>query len=138
MLPYLHYPQLLGILLRMLNEGSAIVRREVMKTLGIIGALDPHTHKVNLAELQGEGKLEREGVRPQFPSNKNMGDAGACAVVRAGRLGGGLAAAAPGLRPRQLLSSTALPRSPRCCSKRDAGGGPGAGSAAVSWASHRL
>ena len=24
--------------------------------------------QVNLAELQGEGKLEREGVRPQFPN----------------------------------------------------------------------
>ena len=38
---------------------------EVLKVLGIIGALDPHTHKTNQADLQGEGKLEREGVRPQ-------------------------------------------------------------------------
>lgn len=45
--------------------------------LGIIGALDPHTHKVNLAELQGEGKLEREGVRPQFP-NKQPQELGEC------------------------------------------------------------
>jgi len=37
------------------------------QALGIIGALDPHTHKVNQADLQGEGKLEREGVRPQRP-----------------------------------------------------------------------
>ncbi|BDA44527.1 Serine/threonine-protein kinase TOR [Coccomyxa sp. Obi] len=67
MTPYIEYPQLLGVLLRMLNEGegSHHVRREVLKTLGIIGALDPHTHKVNQADLQGEGKLEREGVRPQ-------------------------------------------------------------------------
>ena len=36
-----------------------------MQVLGIIGALDPHTHKTNQADLQGEGKLEREGVRPQ-------------------------------------------------------------------------
>jgi hypothetical protein len=36
-----------------------------VQVLGIIGALDPHTHKVNQADLQGEGKLEREGVRPQ-------------------------------------------------------------------------
>lgn len=66
--PYLEYPQLLGVLLRMLSEGGAAVRREVIKVLGIVGALDPHTHKLNLAELQGEGRLEREGVRPQFPS----------------------------------------------------------------------
>lgn len=31
---------------------------------GIIGALDPYTHKVNTASLSGEGKLELEGVRP--------------------------------------------------------------------------
>ena len=36
-----------------------------MQVLGIIGALDPHTHKTNQADLQGEGKLEAEGVRPQ-------------------------------------------------------------------------
>ena len=37
------------------------------QVLGIIGALDPHTHKLNQADLQGEGKLEAEGVRPQRP-----------------------------------------------------------------------
>lgn len=36
-----------------------------MQVLGIVGALDPHTHKVNQANIQGEGKLEAEGVRPQ-------------------------------------------------------------------------
>ena len=67
MSPYLEYPQLLSVLLRMLNEGegSPHVRREVLKVLGIVGALDPHTHKTNQADLQGEGKLEQEGVRPQ-------------------------------------------------------------------------
>ncbi|EFJ44271.1 target of rapamycin, growth-regulatory PI3K-like protein kinase [Volvox carteri f. nagariensis] len=62
--PYLEYPQLLSVLLRMLHEGHAAQRREVIKVLGIIGALDPHTHKVNQASLSGEGKLEKEGVRP--------------------------------------------------------------------------
>ena len=51
-MPYLEYPQLLGVLLRMLSEGTPVVRREVMKVLGIIGALDPHTHKVG---AQGGG-----------------------------------------------------------------------------------
>lgn len=37
--------------------------------LGIIGALDPHTHKMNQAKLSGEGKLEEEGVRPQRPEH---------------------------------------------------------------------
>lgn len=72
-LPYLEYPQLLGILLRMLGEGNIIDRREVSRVLGVIGALDPHMHKLNLAELQGEGKLEREGVRPQFPGKQPTG-----------------------------------------------------------------
>ena len=36
-----------------------------MQVLGVIGALDPHKHKTNQADLQGEGKLEAEGVRPQ-------------------------------------------------------------------------
>lgn len=63
--PYMEYPQLLGMLLHMLSEGSPLARMEVLKVLGIVGALDPHTHKVNQANIQGEGKLEREGVRPQ-------------------------------------------------------------------------
>ena len=29
--PYLEYPQLLGVLLRMLNEGAPAVRQEVLK-----------------------------------------------------------------------------------------------------------
>lgn len=63
--PFRDYPVLLDVLLRMMGEGGVTVRREVMKVLGTIGALDPHTHKLNVAELQGEGKLEAEGVRPQ-------------------------------------------------------------------------
>ena len=51
--------------------------------LGIIGALDPHTHKLNLAQLQGEGRLEREGVRPQFP-NKNPPELGKCPAWQGG------------------------------------------------------
>lgn len=137
MTPYLDFPQLLAVLLRMLHEGNPAQRREVMKVrrhchhcaplwpacpcgpdsslpkshhlnhpnwhflllhqpdnvtsplhatpplhlldadhlcsyslsfalqvLGIIGALDPHAHKVNQTSLSGEGVLEKEGVRP--------------------------------------------------------------------------
>ena len=39
--------------------------RGLRQVLGIVGALDPHIHKCNQADLQGEGVLEREGVRPQ-------------------------------------------------------------------------
>ena len=87
--PYQHYPQLLGILLKMLNEGSTAARRDVMKALGTIGALDPHTHKGLLAELQGEGRLEREGVRPQFPSRNALQDPQAAGTLLNGLTGGG-------------------------------------------------
>ncbi len=59
--PYLEYPQLLGMLLRMLSEGSPGVRREVMKVLGIIGALDPHTHKVRPGGAGGAAGREEGG-----------------------------------------------------------------------------
>jgi hypothetical protein len=39
---------------------------------GIIGALDPYTHKVNTASLSGEGKLELEGVRPLQTAAANI------------------------------------------------------------------
>ncbi|ERM95810.1 serine/threonine-protein kinase TOR isoform X2 [Amborella trichopoda] len=52
--PYNEYPQLLGLLLRLLNgELEWSTRREVLKVLGIMGALDPHTHKRNQQALPG-------------------------------------------------------------------------------------
>ena len=67
--PYVEYPSLMGILLRLLNEPD-MTRREVLKTLGIIGALDPHTHKMNQFGIQGESQLSADGVRgqPQHPT----------------------------------------------------------------------
>ncbi|KAI8028412.1 Serine/threonine-protein kinase TOR [Camellia lanceoleosa] len=56
--PYNEYPLLLGLLLKLLNgELAWSTRREVLKVLGIMGALDPHAHKRNqqsLAGLHGE------------------------------------------------------------------------------------
>ena len=49
--------------------------------LGIVGALDPHTHKVNQADIQGEGKLEREGVRPQRQHDPTGGLGGGAATT---------------------------------------------------------
>ena len=42
-----------------------VLSAHVTQVLGVVGALDPHKHKTNQADLQGEGKLEAEGVRPQ-------------------------------------------------------------------------
>ncbi|KAF8410286.1 hypothetical protein HHK36_002811 [Tetracentron sinense] len=50
--PYTEYPQLLGLLLTLLNgELAWSTRREVLKVLGIMGALDPHVHKRNQLSL---------------------------------------------------------------------------------------
>ncbi|XP_024933499.1 serine/threonine-protein kinase TOR isoform X2 [Ziziphus jujuba] len=52
--PYNEYPQLLGLLLKLLNgELAWSTRREVLKVLGIMGALDPHSHKRNQLSLPG-------------------------------------------------------------------------------------
>ena len=50
-----------------------------LQVLGIVGALDPHTHKVNQANIQGEGKLEAEGVRPQRQADPIGGMGGGAA-----------------------------------------------------------
>ncbi|TKR95489.1 hypothetical protein L596_009654 [Steinernema carpocapsae] len=45
--PYKDYPDLLDVLLKLLkNELSVSMRRQTVKMLGIMGALDPYTHKV--------------------------------------------------------------------------------------------
>ncbi|CAA0807435.1 Serine/threonine-protein kinase TOR [Striga hermonthica] len=59
--PYNEYPQLLGLLLKLLNgELAWSTRREVLKVLGIMGALDPHVHKRNQLTLPGShGEVAR-------------------------------------------------------------------------------
>ncbi|KAB1208603.1 Serine/threonine-protein kinase TOR [Morella rubra] len=52
--PYNEYPQLLILLLKLLNgELAWSTRREVLKVLGIMGALDPHVYKRNQSSLPG-------------------------------------------------------------------------------------
>ncbi|XP_068316986.1 serine/threonine-protein kinase TOR-like [Pyrus communis] len=52
--PYKEYPLLLGLLLKLLNgELAWSTRREVLKVLGIMGALDPHVHKRHQQSLPG-------------------------------------------------------------------------------------
>lgn len=65
--PYMQYPKLLHLLLTMLHGGAGgdgsnvpwALRREVIKTFGILGAIDPHKHMVALQRTmhrQGAGK----------------------------------------------------------------------------------
>lgn len=45
--PYQQYPTLLSMLLRFLKtEKSQVIRRETIRTMGILGALDPYRHKL--------------------------------------------------------------------------------------------
>ena len=46
--PFLRYPTLLDILLNLVKtERAPSIRREVIKVIGILGALDPYKHKIN-------------------------------------------------------------------------------------------
>ena len=61
--PFMDHPQLLSLMLRILAEEAGPVRVEVLRTLGILGALDPHSHRDNEERLHGQGLLSMEGVR---------------------------------------------------------------------------
>jgi FKBP12-rapamycin complex-associated protein len=53
--PYLKYPSLLPILIDILNtEQSPPLRRETVKLLGILGALDPYRYKVERVSEDGK------------------------------------------------------------------------------------
>ncbi|KAH7836314.1 hypothetical protein Vadar_034584 [Vaccinium darrowii] len=58
--PYNEYPPLLGLLLKLL-DGELVwsTRREVLKVLGIMGALDPHAHKRNQLLPGPHGEVTR-------------------------------------------------------------------------------
>jgi len=61
--PFITHPQLLPQLLRILANERGAARSEVLRTLGVLGALDPHAHKGNEIRLHGQGVLSEEGVR---------------------------------------------------------------------------
>jgi FKBP12-rapamycin complex-associated protein len=51
--PYHKYPQLLGLLIRFLKtEKNQTIRRETIRTMGILGALDPYKHRVSISDTQ--------------------------------------------------------------------------------------
>ncbi|XP_040292611.1 serine/threonine-protein kinase mTOR-like [Bufo bufo] len=50
--PYMKYPSLLEVLLNLLKtEKNQRIRREAIRVLGLLGALDPYKHKVNIGEI---------------------------------------------------------------------------------------
>lgn len=78
MAPYSDYPNLLGILLQLLEENSSSTRFEVMRVIGTIGALDTHAHKRNQARLSASSDraidhatevfAQPHGIRPSLSS----------------------------------------------------------------------
>lgn len=55
--PYSKYPNLLEIILNFLKtEQSPGIRREAIRVLGLLGALDPYKHKVNLGVIDHSGE----------------------------------------------------------------------------------
>ncbi|PSN34470.1 Serine/threonine-protein kinase mTOR [Blattella germanica] len=50
--PYNQYPTLLDVLINFLKtEQQPIIRRETIRVLGLLGALDPYKHKMNLGQI---------------------------------------------------------------------------------------
>lgn len=50
--PYNEYPSLLDVLLNFLKtEQQPIIRREAIRVLGLLGALDPYKHKMNTGQV---------------------------------------------------------------------------------------
>ncbi|CAG8530152.1 16586_t:CDS:10 [Funneliformis mosseae] len=51
--PYQKYPQLLSIMINILKtEQSTSIRRETVKLIGILGALDPYRHKITIGSSE--------------------------------------------------------------------------------------
>ncbi|XP_075220340.1 serine/threonine-protein kinase Tor [Lycorma delicatula] len=53
--PYNQYPALLDTLMNFLKtEQQPIIRRETIRVLGLLGALDPYKHKMNLGQIDSQ------------------------------------------------------------------------------------
>jgi len=70
--PYTDYPQLLGVLLKLLNESSFATRHKLIKLLGILGSFDPHEYKVSQSVAATEKARAPENGRVKgFGDNGN-------------------------------------------------------------------
>ncbi|KAK7869671.1 hypothetical protein R5R35_010033 [Gryllus longicercus] len=53
--PYAQYPTLLDVLMNFLKtEQQPPIRRETIRVLGLLGALDPYKHKMNLGQIDSQ------------------------------------------------------------------------------------
>nr|WIM49540.1 HIF1a pathway protein [Daphnia magna] len=54
--PYQEFPSLLELLLSFLKTEQLVsIRRETLRVLGLLGALDPYKHKMNLGHIDSQG-----------------------------------------------------------------------------------
>ena len=76
--PYHQYPNLLDILFTYLKTEHAVeVRREVIRVLGLLGALDPYKHTQH--QLRNE-KRSKMGTPISKPMDKKTQGTGECGV----------------------------------------------------------
>lgn len=53
--PYQEFPTLLELLLSFLKTEQLVsIRRETLRVLGLLGALDPYKHKMNLGHIDSQ------------------------------------------------------------------------------------
>ncbi|KAJ8676220.1 hypothetical protein QAD02_012006 [Eretmocerus hayati] len=72
--PYMQYPSLLDVLMNFLKtEQQPVVRRETIRVLGLLGALDPYKHKMNLGQISSP-QLEALSSRPSADARPEAGD----------------------------------------------------------------
>ncbi|KAJ3215347.1 phosphatidylinositol kinase- protein kinase tor1 [Dinochytrium kinnereticum] len=63
--PYVKYPNLLNLLISILkSEQSAVLRREAVKVIGTLGALDPYRHKLSDPDAQQGGSRNELNTMP--------------------------------------------------------------------------
>ncbi|ESO95689.1 hypothetical protein LOTGIDRAFT_214800 [Lottia gigantea] len=72
--PYQKYPTLLEVLLNFLKtEQTPGIRREVIRVLGLIGALDPHKHKMNIGLIsERESAISKSDNKTNGDSNQDL------------------------------------------------------------------
>lgn len=65
--PYNEYPALLDVLLNFLKtEQQPIIRREAIRVLGLLGALDPYKHKMNLGQIDSSMLLSTVDTKTEI------------------------------------------------------------------------
>ncbi len=69
--PFFEYPQLLDLLINAIkSESNKNLRQEVIKTLGVLGGLDPYKYKMIQLRLKGQGIVGATGKQEKESEEK--------------------------------------------------------------------